>query len=72
MLTTDVITHPLLEARFRFQISILRQFRAAAALKVIVGEMLVERTAAKSFRSSFLERYCHEAEYLPNGLGSTI
>ena len=67
-----VITHPLLGTRFRFQISSLRQFRAAAALKVIVGEMPVERPVAKSFWLSFLERYWPEAEYLPNGLGFPI
>src|SRR3982751_5780373 len=50
----------------------LLQYRAAAALKVIVGEMSVVRPVATPLWSFLLERYWSEAEHLSNGLGSGI
>ena len=67
-----VIPHPLSGTCFCREISPLRQYRAAAALKVIVGEMPVVRRVAKRFWSSLLERYWPEAEHLSNGLGSAV
>ena len=68
----DVIPHPLSGTCFCREISPLRQYRAAAALKVIVGEMPVVRQVAKPFWSSLLERYWPEAEHRSNGLGSAV
>src|SRR5215211_4120635 len=53
----DVITHPLAGTCFRCKISRLRQYRTAAALKVIINEMPVMRRGAKPFVSSLLESY---------------
>src|SRR4051812_48663996 len=67
-----VITHPLTRTCLRCRISSLRQYRAAVALKVIVGEIPVMRSVARPFWSPLLERYWSEAELLSNGLGSTV
>src|SRR3954463_9239216 len=67
-----VITHPLTRTGLRCRISSLRQYRAAVALKVIVGEIPVVRSVARPFWSPLLERYWSEAELLSNGLGSTV
>src|SRR3954454_23863347 len=67
-----VITHPLTRTCLRCRISSLRQYRAAVALKVIVGEIPVVRSVARPFWSPLLERYWSEAELLSNGLGSTV
>src|SRR3954454_8549559 len=67
-----VTTHPLTGTRFCCQISSLRRYRAAAALKVIVGEMSVVRPVAMPLWSFLLERYWSEAEHLSNGLESGI
>src|SRR3954470_6356270 len=67
-----VITHLLTRTCLRCRISSLRQYRAAVALKVIVGEIPVVRSVARPFWSPLLEPYCSEAELLSNGLGSTI
>src|SRR4051812_34084362 len=61
---------PLTGTCFRCQISNLRQYRTAATLKVIVGQIPVVRPVAKPFWSPLLERYWPEAEHLSNGLGS--
>src|SRR3954466_646051 len=68
----QVITHPLIGTRFCCLISSLRRYRAAAALKVIVGEMSVVRPVAMPLWSFLLERYWSEAEHLSNGLESGI
>src|SRR4051794_16442340 len=67
-----VITHPLTGPCLCCQISNLRQYRAAVALKVIVGEMPVVQPVAKPFWSPLLERYWPQAEHLSNGLGSHV
>src|SRR5215210_3773397 len=70
--TDFVITHALTRTCLCCHISSLRQYRAAVALKVIVGEIPVVRPVAKSFWSPLLERYWPEAEHLSNGPGPTV
>src|SRR6185295_16402023 len=67
-----VITHPLGGTCFGREISRLRQYQTATALKVMIGEMSVVPRVAKPFGSSLLESYWPEAEHLSNGLGSAV